>query len=81
MGAVARDPLDGSVWVANRYAGGLDRLRGAATDHYAFNLFGTLANSGIEDVQFMGDGAARKVLVGFRQTGNTPGFVAIYSGN
>jgi len=28
----------------------------------------------------MGSGGSRKVLVGFRQTGNTPGFVAIYSG-
>jgi hypothetical protein len=80
VGDVVRDPADGSVWVANRYAGGLDRLRGAATDHYAFNLFGTLANSGIEDVQFMGSGAARKMLVAFRQSGSTPGFVAIYSG-
>jgi hypothetical protein len=80
VGAVARDPADGSVWVANRYAGGLDRLRGAATDHYAFNLFGSLANSGIEDIRFMGSGASRKVLVGFHQSGSTPGFVAIYSG-
>ena len=80
VGAVVRDPLDGSVWVGNRYAGGIDRLRGAATDHYALNLFGTLANSGIEDIQFMGSGASRKALVGFRQTGSTAGFVAIYSG-
>jgi hypothetical protein len=80
VGAVVRDPADGSVWVGNRYAGGLDRLRGAATDHYAFNLFGNLANSGVEDIQFMGTGAARKMLVAFRQSGNTPGFVAIYSG-
>lgn len=84
VGAVALDALDGkTLWVSNRYGGGIDRLDLAnpkADQHYAFNLFGTLANSGIEDIQFIGSGASRKVLSGFRQTGNTPGFVAIYSG-
>jgi hypothetical protein len=81
VGAVARDPSDGSIWVGNRYAGGVHRLRGTATDHYALNVFGSLANSGVEDVQFAGTGAGRRVLVGFRQTSGTPGFVAVYSGN
>ena len=83
VGALALDSSDGTVWVGNRYAGGIDRLGStpAADRHYAFSLFGDLSNSGIEDIQMMGSGAGRKVLVGFRQAGNTAGFVAIYSGN
>jgi hypothetical protein len=82
-GAVALDPADQTLWVANRYGGGIDRLNlsNAKLDRrYALDVFGNLANGGIEDVQFAGAGGSRKVLVGFRQTGNTPGFVAIYSG-
>jgi hypothetical protein len=82
VGAVARDPVDGTVWVGNRYTGGLHALRpDGSTDHFALNTFGNLANVGIEDVQFGVSGGARKVLVGFRATGGTPGFVAVYSGN
>jgi hypothetical protein len=44
------------------------------------NVFGALANDSIEDIHMMGSGKSRKVLVGFRQNGNTAGFVAIYSG-
>jgi len=62
---------EASGW-PNRYAVGLDRLRGAATDHYAVQLFCTLANSGSETSSSWALALA-KVLVGFRQTGNTPG--------
>jgi hypothetical protein len=81
VGAVALDPADGSIWVGNRYAGGLARLQGAATTLYALNVFDELANMGIEDIQFDRSGPARKVLVGFRAGGGTAGFVAVYSGN
>jgi hypothetical protein len=84
VGAVALDTLDGkTMWVGNRYGGGLDRLDLSNPNndrHYAFAMFGILANSGIEDIQMMGSGSSRKALVGFRQKGNTAGFVAIYSG-
>jgi hypothetical protein len=84
VGALALDSLDGkTLWVGNRYGNGIDRLDLAnprADQHYALDVFGSLANSWIEDIHLMGSGASRKVLVGFRQTGNTPGFVAIYSG-
>jgi hypothetical protein len=84
VGALALDSLDGkTLWVGNRYGNGIDRLdvgNPRADQHYALSVFGSLANSWIEDIQMMGTGASRKVLVGFRQTGNTPGFVAIYSG-
>jgi len=83
VGAVAIDPGDQTLWVANRYSGGIDRLNLSnlkLDQHYALGVFGNLANSGIEDVRFMGSGATRKMLVAFRQSGNTPGFVAIYSG-
>jgi hypothetical protein len=82
VGAVARDPIDGKVWVGNRYGGGLHRLSGSSTDHFANDTFGAvLANMGIEDVQFAVSGGARKVLVGFRSNSKIAGFVAVYSGN
>ena len=81
VGAVARDPLNDTVWVANRYAGGIARLRGSGTDRYGLDVFGNLANMGIEDIQFSGSGSARKVLVGFRANASTAGFVGVYSGN
>jgi hypothetical protein len=84
VGAVAIDSLDSNtLWVANRYAGGVDRLglsNPSGDQHYALNVFGILANGGIEDVQMIGSGPSRKVLVGFRQTPKNAGFVAIYSG-
>jgi hypothetical protein len=80
VGALAMDRADGSLWVGNRYGQGIDRLRSGGIERYALGVFGILANSGIEDIQMMGSGSSRKVLVGFRQTGNTPGFVAVYSG-
>jgi len=70
-----------TVWVANRYAGGIARLRGSATDLYGLDVFGNLANMGIEDIQFAGSGSTRKALVGFRANASTAGFVAVYSGN
>ena len=85
VGAVAADPLDQSIWVGNRFGGAADRLQGASTTHYALDVFGSLANSGIEDIQMarqIGQPAtSRKVLVGFRQGSTTAGFVAVYSGN
>jgi hypothetical protein len=83
VGALALDSNDGSLWVGNRYAGGLDRFTfspKAAQQRYALNVFGVLSNDSIEDIQMMGSGPSRKVLVAFRQNGNTAGFVAIYSG-
>jgi hypothetical protein len=82
VGAVARDPIDGTIWVGNRYAGGLHRLRSdGSTDHFASNTFANLANMGIEDVQFAVGGGSRKVLVAFRAGLGNAGFVAVYSGN
>ena len=50
---MARDPLDDTVWVGNYDLGGLARLRGAATDRYAVNVFGSkLVNQSVEDIQF-----------------------------
>jgi len=90
VGALAIDSLDSrTLWVANRWNGGLDRLdlsNPNADQHFGFALFGDLSNSGTEDVRMMGSGTSRKVLVGFRHRLNkqgqvvTPGFVAIYSG-
>src|SRR5438067_13160698 len=84
VGALALDTKDGSLWVGNRYAGGIDRFNAsnpnAGQQRYATNVFGSLANDSIEDIQMMGRGPSRKVLVGFRQSANVAGCVAIYSG-
>jgi hypothetical protein len=84
VGALALDTSDGSLWIGNRYAGGIDRFNASNPDagrqRYATGVFGSLANMGIEDIQILGRGSSRKVLVAFRQSGNTAGFVAIYSG-
>jgi hypothetical protein len=82
VGALAMDS-DGSLWVGNRYAGGIDRLNGPGGDQrFAINTFGNvLANMGIEDVQIDASGPTRKVLFGFHQSSTTAGFIAVYSGN
>ena len=85
VGAVAADPSDQSIWVGNRFGGAADRLQGGATTHYSLDVFGPLANSGIEDIQIAlkpGQPAtSRQVLFGFRESQTTAGFVAVYSGN
>jgi hypothetical protein len=83
VGAVATDPRDASIWVGNRFGGGVDRLNAPGGDQrFSINTFGgLLANMGIEDVQFDTSGPTRKVLVGFHQGSSTAGFVAVYSGN
>jgi hypothetical protein len=84
VGALAYDTKDGSVWVAHHFAGGVDRLAtiAPATDQrYSLNVFGKLANMGIDDVQIMNFGPSRKVLFGFRQSSTTAGFIAVYSGD
>ena len=71
--------------MGNRFGGAADRLQGAATTHYSLDVFGPLANSGIEDIQIAlkpGQPAtSRQVLFGFRESQTTAGFVAVYSGN
>jgi hypothetical protein len=83
VGALTKDPKDGSLWVGNRFAGGVDRLNAPGGDQrFAINTFGgTLANMGIEDVQIDASGPTRKVLFGFRQSSTVAGFIAVYSGN
>jgi hypothetical protein len=66
--------------VGNLYSGGIARLQGSATTKYALDVFHDLANMGIEDIQFDRSGAQRRVLVGFRASGTTAGFVAVYQG-
>jgi hypothetical protein len=83
VGALAFDSNDGSLWVAQHFAGGVDRLNGPGGDQrFSINTFGgTLANMGIEDVQVDKSGPTRKVLFGFRQDSKNAGFIAVYSGN
>jgi hypothetical protein len=82
VGALALDSSDGSLWVGNHYVGGIDRLNTSNGDQrYAKGTFADLATMSIDDIRMMGTGPSRKVLVAFRQSASTAGFVAIYSGN
>ena len=85
VGALALDSSDGSLWVGNRFGGQIDRLNTSNGDqHYSTETFGApllTVDRNVEDIRMMGSGPSRKVLVGFRQSADTAGFVAIYSGN
>ncbi|MFL5421581.1 MAG: hypothetical protein ACJ79Y_12515, partial [Myxococcales bacterium] len=83
VGGVAYDQNDGSLWVAHKGAGGVDRLSttGSGDQRYSLNTFGPLANMGIEDVQIDSSGPHRRVLFGFHQDSKNAGFIAVYSGN
>jgi hypothetical protein len=82
VGALALDSFDGSLWVGNHYVGGIDRLNTSNGDQrYTKETFGALWTMSIDDVRMMGTGPSRKVLFAFRQSADTAGFVAIYSGN
>jgi hypothetical protein len=51
-----------------------------AATNYSTTLFGDLASARVGDIQVDATRAPRRMLVAFRQNGNTAGFVAIYSG-
>jgi hypothetical protein len=67
VGAVVRDPSDGSIWIGYRWGSGVSRLLpDGSMRHYDGKVFGDqLAWSAVRDIQIQGSGASRKVLVAF----------------
>ena len=85
--------VDGSLWAGMRWALGISRINVPVTDatgavnfvnvKYQAETFGmTLANAPVANVRLgmPGDGAARRMVVGFRANGGYTGAVAIYRG-
>lgn len=82
VSGVAADPLDDSIWAGARWGGGVSRVKSGAVVKYGLDVFGNaLANNPVTDVQAMGSGSARKILVSWDADGNRPGAVGVYSGN
>ncbi|HYS07477.1 MAG TPA: hypothetical protein VEP66_01985 [Myxococcales bacterium] len=70
IGAVAKDPSDDSVWVGYRDGAGVTRIKPDGTVlHYAKEALGSLATSGIWDIQVQPATATskRRILVAFRR--------------
>ena len=75
--AVARDPRDDSLWTGGW--GGVSRISGGNITVYGLALFGPTVMSGyISDLQAVGTGSSRRMLVGFRTS--TTDVVGVYSG-
>jgi hypothetical protein len=85
--------VDGSLWAGMKWVLGISRINVPVTDatgavkyatvNYRDETFGmTLANAPVADVRVgvAGDGATRRMLVGFRANGGYTGAVAIYRG-
>ena len=77
IGALARDPLDDSVWIGFRESGlGIWRLRTDGTLlQYGAAALGDQADSAVWDIQ-VSPGQGRRVIVAFRR-----GAVGVYQGN
>ncbi len=80
VSALARDPSDDSLWAGHRWGGGLTRLKGDTVMRYGQAL-GSLSYRPVWDIQAVGTGPERRLLVAFRRDeyGN-PGAVGIYRG-
>ncbi|TMB13075.1 MAG: hypothetical protein E6J65_25565 [Deltaproteobacteria bacterium] len=85
--------VDGSLWAGMKWVLGISRINVPVTDatgavtyttvNYRGETFGmTLANAPVANVRMgiPGDGATRRMLVGFRATKDYTGAVAIYKG-
>ena len=82
VAAVTMDSRDGSIWTGHRWGGGLSRVRGGTVAQYSYGVFGSqLGDLPTLDVQMMGSGASRKVLVAFLGNGSMRGAIGIYSGD
>jgi hypothetical protein len=88
VSSLALDPSDGSLWAGMNWGLAISRLNartatGTANLNYQGETFGNrLANAPVANIQTgkPGDGAARRMLVGFRANAGYAGAVAIYKG-
>jgi hypothetical protein len=82
VSSLALDPSDASLWAGMAWGLGVSRI-GAANVNYQSETFGsTLVYAPVANVRagIPGDGAARRMLVGFRASGGYTGAIAIYRG-
>jgi hypothetical protein len=80
VSALARDSRDDSLWVGHRWGGGLSRLKGGTRMSYERAL-GPLAKHPVQDIQSVGSGPRRRLLVAFGRTASgRPGAIGLYAG-
>jgi hypothetical protein len=80
VSAVGRDSSDDSVWAGHRWGGGLTRLKGDTVMRYSQAL-GPLAYHPVWDIQSVGSGPERRLLVAFgSEESGRPGAIGIYRG-
>lgn len=86
VSALERDPRDGSLWIGHRWGGGLMRMHteGEFVSHNS--VLGRFSGHAVWDIQAVGTGEDRKVLVAFSAYRNAageivyPGLIGIYTG-
>ncbi|QDE93256.1 hypothetical protein BHS06_32095 [Myxococcus xanthus] len=80
------DPRDGSLWIGHRWGKGLRRMHGEGEFVSHNPALGGLSALPVWDIQMVGSGDARKVLVAFSAQRDAagaivrPGAIGIYSG-
>jgi hypothetical protein len=78
--SVAADPSDGSLWAGTSYAG-ISRLRNGTFTVYSYDMFDhDVTNQPIRDIQSVGKGTTRRMVVSFGGSEKKAGVVGIYSG-
>ncbi|MCI0571514.1 MAG: hypothetical protein L0Y66_12230 [Myxococcaceae bacterium] len=77
--ALGRDTHDESLWVGHGGGGGLSRIQADKLVRFDA-VIGGLGGNPVWDIQFVGTGPSRKVLVGFRAKDGRPGGVGVFSG-
>jgi hypothetical protein len=75
--ALVRDPANDSLWIGYQHGGSVSRLMADGSIRH-YQVFPPMfQNSEVHDIQIMGSGASRKLLVGFQM----PAAVYVFSGN
>ncbi|WPB76400.1 hypothetical protein KYC5002_46370 [Archangium violaceum] len=79
VSALAKDGADDSVWAGHRWGGGLTRLKADMVMRYSQAL-GALSYHPVWDIQSVGSGPERRLLVAFGSESGHPGAIGIYRG-
>ncbi|WP_375770051.1 hypothetical protein NR798_03950 [Archangium gephyra] len=79
VSSLAKDPADDSLWAGHRWGGGLTRLKADTVMRYSQAL-GALSYHPVWDIQSVGTGPERRLLVAFGSESGRPGAIGIYRG-
>ncbi len=79
VSALGKDGADDSVWAGHRWGGGLTRLKAGTVMRYGQAL-GALSYHPVWDIQSVGIGPERRLLVAFGSESGRPGVIGIYRG-